>query len=179
LALQYIIKLKANPSNPAYSSVYQPNCTVLFDAKPNTIPALSLRLHQAVAESGINLNSIALQSLPSLPPWLLQPSVFDYTLYNMGTKLYTSPDLYLSIYHELISKKYEDYAKIFTDGSSQKSAVAAAAVMVNKVLVKRLSDHASTFSLEAQAILLALNIISQSSNNTSLSYQIPSPVRKP
>jgi ribonuclease HI len=42
--------------------------------------------------------------------------------------------------------------------------VAAAAVMVNKVLVKRLPDHASIFSAEAQAILLALDIISQSSN---------------
>ena len=43
LALQYIIKLKANPSNPAFSSVFQPNYTVLFDAKPNTIPTLGLR----------------------------------------------------------------------------------------------------------------------------------------
>ena len=164
LALQYIIKLKANPSNPAYSSVFQPNYTVLFDAKPNAIPTLGLRLRQALAGSGINLNSIALHTLPSLPPWLLQPPGFDYTLYNMGTKLDTPPDQYLSAYHELISEKYEDYTKIFTDGSKQGNAVAAAAVMVNKVLVKRLPDHASIFSAEAQAIVLALNIISQSSN---------------
>jgi ribonuclease HI len=85
----------------------------------------------------------------------------------MGTNLDTFPDLYLSVYHELISEKYEDYTKIFTDGSKQKNAVAAAAVVVNKVLVKRLPDHASIFSAEAQAILLALNIISQSSNQHS------------
>ena len=53
----------------------------------------------------------------------------------MGTKLDTSPDLYLSVYHELMSEKYEDYRKIFTDGSKQVSAVAAAAVTINKMLV--------------------------------------------
>ena len=54
--------------------------------------------------------------------------------------------------------------QIFTDGSKQGSAVAAAAVVIDKVLVQRLPDHASIFSAEAQAILLALDIISQSSN---------------
>ena len=86
----------------------------------------------------------------------------------MGTKLDTPPDQSLSVYHELISEKYEDYTKIFTDGSKQGNAVAAPAVMVNKDLVKRLPDHASIFSAEAQAILLALNIISQSSNQQFL-----------
>jgi hypothetical protein len=40
LALQYIVKLKSNPGNPAYSSVFQPNYTALFDAKPNIVPPL-------------------------------------------------------------------------------------------------------------------------------------------
>jgi hypothetical protein len=38
LAHPYIVKLKSNPGNPAYSSVFQPNYTTLFDAKPNVIP---------------------------------------------------------------------------------------------------------------------------------------------
>ena len=63
LSLQYIIKLKANPNNPAFSSVFQPNYTVLFNAKPNTIPTLGLRIRQAILDSGINLNSIALQQI--------------------------------------------------------------------------------------------------------------------
>mgnify|MGYP006359885113 CR=1 FL=1 len=42
--------------------------------------------------------------------------------------------------------------------------MAAAAVVIDKVLVQRLPDHASIFSAEAQSILLALDIISQSSN---------------
>jgi hypothetical protein len=51
--------------------------------------------------------------------------------------------------------------------------VAAAAVRHDKVPVKRLPSHASIFSAEALAVLLALDIISQSTKQHSLSYQIP------
>jgi hypothetical protein len=82
---------------------------------------------------------------------------FDYTLYNMGTKSDTSPDLYLSLYMKLVSENYGGYNKIFTDSSKQGICVAAAAVVVShdKVLVKRLPNHASIFSADAIAILLA------------------------
>jgi hypothetical protein len=59
LALRYIVKLKSNPGNPAYSSVFQPNYRALFDAKPNIVPTLGLRLRQALSECGVNLSCIA------------------------------------------------------------------------------------------------------------------------
>jgi hypothetical protein len=68
LALQYIVKLKSNPGNPAYPSVFQPNYMALFDAKPNIIPTLGLRLGQALSESGVNLTCIAPCLIPSTPP---------------------------------------------------------------------------------------------------------------
>jgi hypothetical protein len=138
LALKYIVKLKSNPGNPAYSSVFQPNYTALFDAKPNIVATLGLRLRQALSECGVNLNCIAQRLTPSTPPWLFRNSGFDYTLYIVGTKCKTSPDLYLSLYMKLVSENYEDYDKIFTDGSKQGICVAAAAVSRDKVLVKRL-----------------------------------------
>jgi hypothetical protein len=67
LSLQYIVKLKSNPGNPAYSSVFQPNYTILFYAKPNTVPTLGLRVHQALSESGVNLNCLAQLLIPSTP----------------------------------------------------------------------------------------------------------------
>jgi hypothetical protein len=63
---------------------------------------------------------------------------------------------------KLVSENYEDYHKIFTDGLKQGICVAAAALSHDKVLVKRLPNHASIFSAKAIAILLALDIISQS-----------------
>jgi ribonuclease HI len=85
----------------------------------------------------------------------------------VGTKSNTSPDLYLSEM-KLVSENYEGYCKIFTYGSKQGICVAAAAVSQDKVLVKRLPNHASIFSAEAIAILLALDIISQSTEQDFL-----------
>jgi ribonuclease HI len=76
-------------------------------------------------------------------------------------------ELYLSIYNQL-TDVYRGYKKVFTDGSKQGAAVAAAAVTEGKVLVKRLPDNVSIFSAESQAILLALEIISQSYNSDYL-----------
>jgi ribonuclease HI len=70
--------------------------------------------------------------------------------------------IYIYFFTLNYSENYEDYNKIFTNGSKQGICVAAAAVSQDKVLVKRLPNHASIFSVEVTAILLALDIISQS-----------------
>jgi ribonuclease HI len=95
--------------------------------------------------------------IPSTPPWLFRAPGFVYT--NLDTKSNTSPDIYLSLYIKLVS---ENCDKIFTDGSKQGICVAAAAVSPDKVPVKRLPNHAPILSAEAIAVLLALDIISQS-----------------
>jgi hypothetical protein len=95
------------------------------------------------------MSCIAQRSIPLTPPWHLRASGFDYTLYNVGTKFNTSPDLRPSLYIELVSENYEGFNSIFTDGSKQGLCVAAAAVSHDKVLVKRHPNHASIFSAEA------------------------------
>ena len=116
LALQYMVKLKTNPTNPAYASVFQPNFKPLFEAKPHATPTLGLHMHQSLTDTGIDLNCIAQCSLPETPPWFLCRPKFDYTLFSLGNKSDTSPDLYLSYYKELVSR-YPSSKKVFTDGS--------------------------------------------------------------
>jgi hypothetical protein len=128
----------------------------LFEAKPNAIFSLGICTREALEESGVDLNCIAEYLIPTTPPWILHTPGFNYTLYNTGAKLNTSPEFYLSVYNQL-TDAYQGYKKIFTDGSKQGAAVAAAAVTEGKVLVKRLPDNASIFSAESQAILLALS----------------------
>jgi ribonuclease HI len=161
LALQYIVKLKSNPNNPAYVSVFQPNFKPLFIAKPNVIATLGIRMEQSLQDIGVDLSCIAQHALPSSPPWLFHRPGFDFTLYNLGTKSNTSPDIYLSRYRELVSM-YQGYQQIFTDGSKHRSAVSAGAVTEGKVLALRLPDHSSIFSAEARAVLVGLKIIEQS-----------------
>jgi hypothetical protein len=158
------VKWKSNPGKPAYSVVFQPYYPALFDAKPNIVPTLGLRLRQALSECGVNLNCIAQRMIPSIPPWLYCAPGFDYTLYNMSTNSNTSPDLYRSLYinNKLVSELFEGYIKIFTDVSKEGICVAAAAVSHDKVLVKRLPNHAFIFPAESIAIFLALHIVSQS-----------------
>jgi hypothetical protein len=52
----------------------------------------------------------------------------------------------------------------FRDTHKQGSAVASVAVSGDKILVKRLPNNASIFSAKSSAILLALDMISQTSN---------------
>jgi ribonuclease HI len=135
----------------------------VFETKPNVIPSLCLRLHQTILDPGIDLKCIANYSIPGTTPWLLLKPNFNYSLYNVGTKSSTSPDEFLSSCSELISL-YQGYENMFTDGSKQGSAVASVAVNGNKILVKRLPNNASIFSAESSAILLVLDMISQTSN---------------
>jgi hypothetical protein len=127
LPLQYIVKLRSNPNNPAHASVFQPNVKPLFEAKPHTIPTLGLRIHESLTNCGVNLSCVAQHSSPATPPWFLHRPQFEFTLYNLGTKSNTLHDHYLSCYDELVLT-YEGYKKLFTDGSKQSGAASAAAV---------------------------------------------------
>jgi hypothetical protein len=104
----------------------------LFLAKPNAISTLGIRTHEALEESGVDLNCVAEYSIPTTPPWLLHTPGFNYTLYNTGAKSNTSPELYLSVCNQL-TDVYQGDKKIFTDGSKRGAAVAAAAVTEGKV----------------------------------------------
>jgi hypothetical protein len=72
LARQYTIRLKSNPSNPAYSCVFTPCCKALFDARPTVIPTIGIRMQQQLCETGINLDCIARSGICAAPPWLMR-----------------------------------------------------------------------------------------------------------
>jgi hypothetical protein len=56
LTLQYVLKLKSNPSNPAYRCVFEPCSKALFDARPTAIPTTGIRMQQQLSETGIHLD---------------------------------------------------------------------------------------------------------------------------
>lgn len=157
LSLQYILKLKSNPANPAFDCVFKPREKAMFEAHPSHIPTLGIRMQQQITESGINLNHILNYCLPIKPPWLLKPASFFYNLRELGNKSDTPGYEYESKLSELLSM-FDGYVRIYTDGSKDDEKVAAAAVCGDKTVVRRLPDHASIFSAEGQAILLALDI---------------------
>jgi kelch-like protein 2/3 len=161
LSLQYITKLKSIPDNPAYDCIFEPSLTLLFEARPFVIPPLGIRIKQWLLDTGINFESIEKSSLSSIPPWLLKPPEFIFALHDIGTKSEISPDLFKSELNEILAD-FDDFKRIYTDGSKAGAAVAAAAVSGSSLMVKRLPDNSSIFSAEARAILLALSIIESS-----------------
>ena len=78
-----------------------------------------------------------------------------------------SPDLLKAEFYNFLSHNMDSF-HIYTDGSKDGNAVAAAAVCSSITLSCRLSAEASIFTAEAQAILLALNIIDSSSHSKYL-----------
>ena len=103
LSLNYILKLKALPENPAYSCVFEPENTKLFEESESKIPSLGIRILPHLYKSKINLNLI--DDAPSLDiaPWKLSAPVvpFDLTKFK---KAATNPETYKQFYLQLISE---------------------------------------------------------------------------
>ena len=64
LSLQYYMKMKANPENPAYSCVVNPEYKRLFHNKPGTIPTLGIRLQPHLEDMEVELDAISVVRPP-------------------------------------------------------------------------------------------------------------------
>ena len=72
LSLNYVLKLKSLPENPAYSCVFEPENTKLFEESESKVPPLGIRILPNLEKSKLNLNLV--DDAPSLDilPWKLQ-----------------------------------------------------------------------------------------------------------
>ena len=68
LDVQYVTKLKAYLSNPAYDCVFNPLYENVYDKQPNTIQPFGLRVRSHFENSDINLDDIAPIVIPENPP---------------------------------------------------------------------------------------------------------------
>ena len=67
LDVQYVIKLKAFPSNAAFGHVFNPLYEYAYDKQPNAIQPFGLRVNTHFENSDINLNDIAPIVIPENP----------------------------------------------------------------------------------------------------------------
>ena len=115
LSLNYVLKLKSLPENPAYSCVFEPENTKLFEKLESKVPPLGIHILPHLEKSKLNINLV--DDAPSLDiiPWKLPvPAVwFDLASFKKDT---TNPEIYKQLYLQLISE-YPFSEKIFTDSS--------------------------------------------------------------
>ena len=160
LSMQYALKLKSNPSNPTYETVFEPQYKTLFENKPNMIPSFRIRISSEFENMNLDLDNIAEFKVPDVPPWTFsQPRVL-FSLHN-DKKSQTDPLVFRTKYHELLSN-FPSYETIFTDGSKDGDTAGSACVTPSDTYKCRLPDNASIFSAEIKAIDLALDHIEQS-----------------
>ena len=103
LSLNYVLKLKSLPENPAYSCVFEPENTKLFEAAESKVPPLGIRIIPHLEKSKLNLNLVDDASPLDIIPWKLSVPVvsFDLTSFKKET---TNPEIYKQLYLQLISE---------------------------------------------------------------------------
>ena len=161
LALQYAIRLAANPSNPAYKITFPPHISEdivnLYENKPNVVKSFGLRIQPLLTSAKINPNTIEENSVPEIPSWCIRKPSIVFSLHS-GKKSETNPDLLKQDFHEL-QLYYADYQHIYTDGSKDKERVGCAVLRENDHQTMRIPDGSSIFTAEAKAIDLALDLV--------------------
>ena len=159
LAMQYYLKLKSNPGNPTYNSVFNPLFAEGFLRKEKVVPPFGIRYGPDMAKLDFKLSSVANISPINDPPWALNSATFIYDLAS-DKKNETNPLAFKTKYCE-IKRKYYHHDLVFTDGSKDGNRVAAAAIVFEEPTSERLPDHASIFSAELRAIQLAIDKIEE------------------
>ena len=159
LSLQYITKLKATPSNPAYDCVFHPDNQQKYERNIKAIAPLGIRMKHHLENCNIVLDEIYENDNYNIPPWELCTPTIDLTLHST-TKNETSDSDYKQRFLELKdSYESQNFTSIYTDGSKSDNYVSASVVLSTDIFKVNLPDHSSIFTAEAVALKLAVQHI--------------------
>ena len=155
LGVQFALKLKSNPGNPAYDATFHPDNRVAFLNRPRTIAPFGIRLEAIIQQSTIDLSLIAAFKYPPVPLNILKTAIINLDLAKFKkSKIDTST--FKSLTLELLDK-HVNFIKIYTDGSKGVAGVGCAVVGEGLQVAERLPTEASVFTAELRAIQLALH----------------------
>ena len=68
LTMNYALKLKSNPNNPANNAVFNNQYAALYNRKPNITISISLRLDEVIKETDINFETVSEDKPHLIPP---------------------------------------------------------------------------------------------------------------
>ena len=164
LSLQYTIKLKANPGNPAYDVVFNLKYQHLYANKDSATDSFGIYCKKLLKEAKMDVGEIAINSIPDVAIWDSEPVTVDFTLSEFD-KSSTSSTVFKSRFNE-VKQKYLDFCHIYTDGSKVETKVASAYVCPNRTRGYRLRDGCSIFTAEVDAINKALTYVKVSTRKS-------------
>ena len=82
--MQYALKIKANPTNPAYDSVFKPRYIEKYANRLKTIKPFGMRSNTFLNNCSINTTKIIENIIPEYPVWNSKPIAvnFDLSVYE-------------------------------------------------------------------------------------------------
>ena len=131
LSLNYVLKLKYLPENPAYSCVFEAENIQLFEESESKVPPLGIRILSHLEKSKLNLNLV--DDAPSLDivPWKFSVPAVRLDLANL--KKDTTNRKYINSSICNLSQNILHQNLFFTDGSETEEGVTAAAVFTERI----------------------------------------------
>ena len=68
-SLQYVIRLAANPSNPAHEVSFHPNYVDLYEQNPKAIKSFGIRISPLLEAANIKPQHVEKHFTPNIPAW--------------------------------------------------------------------------------------------------------------
>ena len=99
LALQYILKLKTNPGNPAYG-VFNPKYQILYADKESATDSFGIHCKKLLKKAKMDFWEIAINSIPGVPIWDSEPVTVGFT-FSEFDKSSTSSTVFKSRFNEV------------------------------------------------------------------------------
>ena len=159
LALQYITKLKATPSNPAYNCVFHPDYIQRYERNTKVIAPLGIRMKNHLEKCNIILDEIYQDDNYNIPPWELCTPTVDLTLHSTTKNESSKSDYKQRFLERKDFYENQNFTAIYTDGSKSANYVSASVVLSTDILKVNLPDHSSIFTAEAVALKRAAQYI--------------------
>ena len=168
LALQYILKLKANPGNLAYDVVFNPKYQILYAYKESATDSFGIHCKKLLKKATIDVGVIPINSIPDVPIWDSEPVTVDFTSSEFDKSSTSSTD-FKSWFNEVKQKPF-DFCHIYTDGSKVETKVASAYVCPYGTRGCRLRDGCSIFTAEVEVINKTLTNVKVSTRKSFLIF---------
>ena len=83
LSLNYVLKLKSLPENSAYSCVFEPENTKLFQESESKVPPLGIRILPHLEKSKLNLSLVDDAPSFDIAPWKLSVPAVRFDLASL------------------------------------------------------------------------------------------------
>ena len=110
LAMRYALKIKANPNNPVYDSIF--NFPYSGLCEDTSFKSLGESMHILYNEAEIDEDMIVKSKIPDTPAWGSEPNEVCFKL-SVYDKSSTSPDFFKSKFLSDILPDYNDYFHIY------------------------------------------------------------------